>query len=231
MNGVFGQLLLLLVPLLPLALTPLFVAKKLTGGRKALFLLPLGALPALLTSLLVPLGTAVELPWLLLGGGLALDATGRVFLLFISLLWLLAAVYAVGYLAEDRRQGRFFSLFLLAMAGNLGVLIAQDIPLFYLFFALMSFSSYVLVIHNGSREALRAGRVYLTMVVLGELCSFSGLLLAAEAGQTLRVAEAAVAIGTAAPRETILLLLIVGFGIKAGLFPLHLWLPLAHPVA
>jgi formate hydrogenlyase subunit 3/multisubunit Na+/H+ antiporter MnhD subunit len=113
------------------------------------------------------------------------------------------------------------------MAGQFAVLLADDMPSFYAGFAALGFAAFGLVAHKGTAEALRAGRVYIVFVVLGELALFAAFVLIA-AGQP----------GLAAPVETGLSppvlawwLLLFGFGVKAGLVPLHVWLPLAHPVA
>lgn len=231
MSALFLQILLVIVPVFALLLIPALFPGNPPGARRLAWVLPAAALPGLAASLFVPLETAAVLPWVLLEGHLVLDPPGRLFLLFISLLWLFAGAYAAGYLQNDERRRLFGVFFLMAMSGNFGVLLARDIPLFYLSFALMSFSSYLLVIHGRTPEAMRAGRVYIWMVVLGELCIFAGLLLAADAGQTLIISEAAAAVADSPRRNLIMVLLIAGFGIKAGLVPLHLWLPLAHPVA
>ena len=186
------------------------------------------AAPALAVALLAPPAT-IELPWLVLGAQLALDPTARVFLGFTAGLWLAAGVYGRAYLAGDPRRDGYTAFYLLAMAGNLGLTVAQDLASFYVFFALMSFASYGLVVHQRTPEALRAGRVYLVLVVIGEVLLFAGFaLLAAQPG-----IDALAALGPRrAPSEGWAVpLLVAGFGIKAGALPLHVWLPLAHPVA
>jgi formate hydrogenlyase subunit 3/multisubunit Na+/H+ antiporter MnhD subunit len=183
------------------------------------------ALPALLVALLTPVYTTIELHWLGLGTRLGLDATGRTFLFFTALLWGLSGVFGQAYLAKDAGRGRFFVFYLLAMAGNFGLVLALDAPSFYVCFALMSFASYGLVIHNRDAEALRAGRIYIYLVVLGEVLLFAALaVMAANTGSTrmhVGAEIAGVAFGLA----------IAGFGIKVGLLPLHVWLPLAYPAA
>ena len=187
-----------------------------------------GPIPALLALALVPLGSELPLPWLFLGTQLGLDATARVYLGFTSVLWLAAGVYtAYGERGSAGHAGRFDALFLLAMAGNLWLIVAQDLFGFYAGFAMMSVASYGLVIHDGSGSALRAGKVYLVMALLGEVALFAGLvLLASESGTTLPEPGAV----THLSGLTIGLLLL-GLGVKAGMVPLHLWLPLAHPAA
>ncbi|MDT8443246.1 MAG: complex I subunit 5 family protein [Desulfuromonadales bacterium] len=221
--------LLPLTPLLPLILYVGLWCRR--GSAMAMRLAPWGPLPALLLALLPQSDVGLHVPWLLLGGNLGLDGTGRVFLLLIALLWLAAGLYARGYLAQDTRQRRFLGFFLLAMSGNLGLPIALNLLDFYFFFALMSFSAYGLVVHDGSPFALRAGRIYMYLVLLGEILLFVALVLAARAADSLVLADAAAAVAHAPERDLILLLLVAGFGIKAGMVPLHVWLPFAHPAA
>lgn len=219
----------LLVPGLPLAVALLLLHTR--SRRLAIALAPWTAAPAVIMALGGEPHEAGRFPWMLFGMQLALDDTGRVFLLFTALLWSVSAAYARSYLAEDERRGRFFSFFLLAMCGNLGLVVAQDLPGFYLFFALMSFASYGLIVHTGDAAAYWAGRVYITLVVLGELLIISALLVMAHTSQSLDFRSAAARLADAPARDLVLVLLICGFGIKVGAVPLHVWLPLAHPAA
>jgi formate hydrogenlyase subunit 3/multisubunit Na+/H+ antiporter MnhD subunit len=173
----------------------------------------------------------VELPSLLLGMGLGLDATGRLFLIFTALLWLISGLYARIYLAEDPNRDRFAVFFLATMAGNLGVLLAQDVASFYLFFALMTLSVYGLVVHEGGEEPHRGGRIYLILAVLGEAMLLIAFLLSASAAQSLSLDRISQAIVASSLRNVILALFVGGFGVKVGILGLHVWLPLAHPVA
>jgi formate hydrogenlyase subunit 3/multisubunit Na+/H+ antiporter MnhD subunit len=216
--------------------SPLIAAALLLGRRRprsiALSLAPFAALPALALALLVPPDEVMDLPWLLLGTRFGLDPTGRVFLLFTALLWMASGIYAQSYLTDELSRRRFFIFFLLTMAGNLGLVMARDIAGFYLFFALMTFSAYGLVVFDGSDLAHRAGLVYIVMAVVGEAFLLAGFLMAAGmAGGNGDVATVAPMILLAPQRDLIVGLLLAGFGIKAGAIPLHLWLPLAHPVA
>ncbi len=199
-------------------------------------LAPLAAVPALLVSLLAIADAGfmrAEVAWPLLFSGirLGLDQVSRIFLLFTAVLWALAMVYARAYLAGDPNRHRFFFFFLTALSGNIGLILARDAVGFYLFFALMTFTAYGVIVHVGSAPARRAGKVYIIMALLGEALLISALLLATAAagGTDLRQIPAAVA---ASPlRDLIIALVLTGFGVKAGAVPLHMWLPLAHPVA
>jgi formate hydrogenlyase subunit 3/multisubunit Na+/H+ antiporter MnhD subunit len=194
-------------------------------------LLPWAPLPALLLATLAGPGLNLHLPWLLLGMHFELDATGRVFLLFSAILWALAGYQARHQLAGDPHARRFAGFFLATLAGNLLLILAADLPGFYLGYALMTFAAYGLIIHKGSAEALRAGRVYLVMALLGEVLLLLAFLQLAQLAGSLQLAEARTALATAPGRETLIGLLLTGFGIKAGALLLHLWLPLAHPAA
>ncbi|MDO9467931.1 MAG: proton-conducting transporter membrane subunit [Thiobacillus sp.] len=212
----------ILLPLL-IATLVLFPASRATGLRLA----PWMPLPGLILALAAPADLHLDLPGVLLGTHLGLDESGRLFLLFTALVWLLAGWFAHGWLRDDAGKHRFWTFFLIAQAGNLGVCLAQDAASFYLLFALMSFSAYGLVVHSGAAEALRAGRVYLAMAVLGEALLVAGMLLAVGAAGSHRLADLA-AVPLSGPAAV---LLIAGFGIKVGVPLLHMWLPLAHPVA
>jgi formate hydrogenlyase subunit 3/multisubunit Na+/H+ antiporter MnhD subunit len=113
------------------------------------------------------------------------------------------------------------------MSGNFGLIIAQDIVSFYVFFALMSFASYGLVVHNGDADALQAGRVYMYLVVVGEILLFTAFILQASSVDSLLLKD----FSNVRPSGMIVGLLLIGFGIKAGALPVHVWLPLAHPAA
>ncbi|MFN7210735.1 MAG: complex I subunit 5 family protein, partial [Aggregatilineales bacterium] len=218
-----SQLLLILTWLTPLVLG----LWQLTRLSATLPLAGLAALPALLTALFVPLETQLEIPALLFGSIFALDRAGQVFLFFTALLWLLAGLFAQAYLQKDARQAHFFAFFLLAMAGNFGLIVAADMFNFYLWFALMSFASYGLIVHSGQPEAQRAGRLYMVLVIVGEVALFSALVLINAATETSRLADL-----SGRGIDDLSAALIAGsFGIKAGAVLLHLWLPLAHPAA
>lgn len=220
-----GAASLILPILLPLLIVPLvlFPASRAMGMRLA----PWAPLPGLILALTAPADSHLDLPGVLLGTSLGLDDTGRLFLLFTALVWLLAGGFAHGWLRDDAGKHRFWAFFLAAQAGNIGVCLAMDAASFYLLFALMSFAAYGLVVHSGTVEALRAGRVYLAMAVLGEALLVAGMLLAVGAADSHRLAD--LAAGPLAGPAAVLL--IAGFGIKVGVPLLHMWLPLAHPVA
>jgi len=203
------------------------VPARLHARALAGWLLPLAALPALLAAMLIGDGQ-----WLVLLSGhsgihFGLDGINRTFLLLSALLWMLSGWFARGWLDGHARRGRFIAFYLLAMAANLGLVLAQDLLTFYVFFVLLGFVAYALVVHGGSAGAQRAGRVYMLMLIAGEVCLFTAIALSALQLQDLRFSAMAVA-----PPSTLALgLFALGFGIKLGVPGLHVWLPLAHPAA
>lgn len=223
--------LLLATPLLPMAMAMACVSATLRA--RMLSWLVLAPLPGLAAAMLA------------IGGPpLVLDADGARFTLELgpaaamllgatALLWSLAGAYAATYLRDDPARERFAVSWLLTLAGSLGVFIADDLATFYLTFALVSLAAYGLVVQDGTRRAHRAGVLYLVLAVLGEICLLLAfaLLHAAAPGDSLAIRDVVAALPTSPARPWIVTLLILGFGLKAGLVPLHVWLPLAHPAA
>lgn len=216
---------------LPLVLAVAMIPK--TSRLLALALAPLAALPALGLAIFGDTGedSGAELPWLLIGMKLGLDETTRVFLLFTALLWTIAGVYARYYLAGDENRHRFFAFFLLTMTGNLGLIMARDLASFYLFFSLMSFSAYGVIVYDATQRARRAASVYLIMTIIGEAFVLPAVVIAASVTDSIDLAEVYVGVAASPVQDIVIALALIGFGVKAGAIPLHLWLPLAHPAA
>ena len=227
-----GPWLPLLVPIWPLLLAVLVVlAPRLR--RNALAVLPLAPLPGLLLALTGSSDQpATQVPSLLLGMTLALDASGLLLLALTALVWLAAGVHALAFMQPPRRPARFAVFWCVTLSGNLGVCLAADAVSFYVAFAMVSLTAYALIVHDGSDAARRAGRLYLGLAVAGEVMLLMGLLLAIAAADSLLLGDLQQALAAPTPTTTLsLLLLIGGCGLKAGLIPLHIWLPIAHPAA
>jgi len=211
----------------PLVLAALLARRPDSGLFRGLS--PLTVLPALLLAFGPHL--EVHIPGLVVGVRLGVDGTAAVFLLFSAILWGCAGWFGLSYLAHDEKRARYTIFFLLAQAGNLGLILAQDIATFYFCFALMSFSSYVLVVHDGKAASNRAGRIYLSLAILGEVLQFIAFSIIAIKVPDARLADVPAAVAASPFRNELIVLLLVSLGVKAGLVPLHVWLPLAHPVA
>lgn len=187
----------------------------------------LAAVPAGLAALTGPAELS-RVDWMVLGSSVQMDALARPLLGMTAVLYGLALAF-IPRSGLDRGPA-LTAFLLLCFAGNAGVFLAADIVTFYLSFTVMSFTGYLLVVHSRSRESRRAGRIYLVMTVLGECAVLAGLLLVARTGITV-LAEAPAAVAESPHRDAIIALLLIGFGVKAGTVPLHVWLPLAHPAA
>ena len=183
---------------------------------RALYLVPFAAVPALLCVLLTSPDPELSLPWLLLGSNLGMDQISRVFLLSLAILWTVGSI-----MLPTIRRSYFCIWFLITMAGSFTVLLAQDIPLFFLSYAVMSLASFGLIIHEHTPEALRAAKVYIVFAVLGEIVLLTAFLMVAHNAGTLELEH----IVDRTPQDLLIALLMVGFGIKAGLPLLHLALP------
>ncbi len=212
------------------ALAPLVALPLLSVESRLSAVVTLSALPAFLVALFAPAGT-IDLPWLLLGARFGLDDTARMFLIFTASLWLAVCIHGWSYLHGDTRRPTFFVFFNAAMAGNFGVILAQDAASFYVFFALLSFASYGLVVHSRTQDALHAGRVYIVLVIAGELALFAAIVLWVNLTGSLYFSDWMASSTTAATRNWAIALTLIAFGIKIGAVPLHVWLPLAHPAA
>jgi formate hydrogenlyase subunit 3/multisubunit Na+/H+ antiporter MnhD subunit len=199
-----------------------------------LWLAPVPALASALDALLEPEpGPVLWLDPDRLQIGLALDRPGAILLAVAALLWSAAGAYAYTYLRDKPNGGRFAVYWLLTLTGSLGVFVAADLASFYLLFALVSLPAWGLVAHDGTPSARRAGVVYLVLALLGEVFLLMGfvLLAAASPGDSLAIGHAVTAFAGSQWRDLTIALLVAGFGLKAGLVPLHVWLPIAHPAA
>lgn len=197
----------------------------------AVRLAPWAALPALGLALWSPPPLAVEWPWLFLGMRLGLDEVGRMLMIGTAGLWTLVGISARASLAQDPRQHRFFIAYLITMTGNLGLFIGQDLATFTLCYALMTFAAYGLIIYEDNPTAHRAGRIYLMLAVIGDALLLEAVFLITSAAGNQDMAGVPGAIVAASTRNLIMTLLLAGFGIKIGVLPFHVWMPLAYSSA
>ena len=196
-------------------------------------LLALAPAPALVAALLAPAGTSLVLPEPPFRMTLALDAPGAILLGVSALLWIVAGAYASAYLRDDPNGARFAEWWLLTLTGNLGVFIVADLVSFYLMFSVVSLAAYGLIVHDDTRGSLRAGIIYVALAVLGEAFLLMAFVFMAEATPdgSLLIRDAVKALPTSPWRDASLVLLILGFGLKIGLVPGHMWMPLAYTAA
>lgn len=160
------------------------------------------------------------------------DFLGFVFAVLASFIWFLATFYSSEYMRHEYASTRYYIFLLLSLGGCLGVFVSGDFLSLFLFFEAMTLASYVLVVHAQSDEALAAGRNYLYMGIFGGLCLLTAIMLLVVQAGTTEIAPGLEALaGMGSLRFLVALLFFLGFGIKAGAVPLHIWLPQAHPVA
>ncbi len=194
--------------------------------------LPLAPVPGLLAALFER-GDSIVIAPAPLRLTLALDDVGAMLLGGASLLWGAAGLYASVSMRGKPGSGRFAIWWLLTLTGSLGVFIVADMTSFYLVFSLASLAAYGLVAFENTARSRRASRVYMALALLGEALILFGfvMLVSAMPGGNPLIRDA-VAMLPGSPLESpAVLLLILGFGLKTGLVPLHVWMPLAHPVA
>ncbi len=206
--------------LLTLTLTaPLLLI--LSGLYRKRWSAPIAAVPALLTAALIPADHVIALDWFLLGAQLGTDELSAWMLPASALLWAGAGLHHAWRSGSPAQAAPFRLFFLLAMTGNLLLVLAQDVMTFYVGYSIMGLSAYGLVHDRPSSSAPPAASTYLRWTIAGELLLFSGLVsLAYQAGST---GFSTLAIGQA---DTItVLLLLAGLGIKIGLPGLHAWMP------
>ena len=165
-----------------------------------------------------------------------IDDVGRLFVTIVSIVWVAAGIYSFRYMEHEGEEKRYFGCYLMVY----GILVALDfsgnLVTMYFFYELMTLASVPLVLHNGSREAIMAALKYLFYSMCGAYMGLFGIFFLYRYCDTLTFVGG----GTlnkilVQGNEKILLIavfaMIIGFGIKAGMFPLHAWLPAAHPVA
>lgn len=134
-----------------------------------------------------------------------------------AFMWFMTTVFSKEYFGHYHNRNRYYFFLLVTLGATAGVFLSQDFFTTFVFFELMSFTSFVWVAHDEREESMRAANTYLAVAVLGGLVMLMGLFLFyAGYGDNYYVAG---------------ICMLVGFGAKAGSFPLHIWLPKAHPVA
>ncbi len=180
------------------------------------------------------LGGSLSIPGLC-GHGLHFQTDGfrLVYLAVAVLMWSISGIFSQEYMAHYEKRRRYDWFFWATFVATAGVFLSADFFTTFVFFEIMSFTSYVWVAFDERPESLRAAETYLAVAVIGGMVMLMGLFLLEDLCKTLRFDELAKA-AKRVPRSRLYVaggLLLFGFGAKAGCFPLHIWLPKAHPVA
>lgn len=169
------------------------------------------------------------------------DNIGILFAAVVTVIWVLAGFFSFSYMETGHGKGeagekRFYGFYLMVFGILLGLNFAGNMITFYVFYELMTLLSMPLVIHTRSREAVMAALKYMFYSFCGAYMALFGLYFLYRFGNTLTFTAGGVLDKSMLPGNENLLLvavfiMILGFGVKSGMFPLHAWLPTAHPVA
>ncbi|MGY6555934.1 MAG: complex I subunit 5 family protein [Wenzhouxiangella sp.] len=157
------------------------------------------------------------------------DALSLLFASLSAVLWLVTTVYAIAYLERSPNRARFFGFFSLCVTATMGVSMAGNLLTFFIFYELLTLTTWPLVVHSGTPAAIRAGRTYLRYTLSGGALFLIGLVwLYGLAGPQDFIAGGKLAdleLDANWALSLIFVLLVIGMGVKAALVPLHCWLP------
>ena len=159
------------------------------------------------------------------------DGTAKFFISLAAVGWLLVTLYSTVYMKHETNEPRFYVCMLLSEAAMLGAALSSGLVSMYVFYELLTLTSMPLVLHSESRDSIRAAMKYLFYSIAGAFLALFGIFVLATAAPTLTFTEGGVGVAATPLVITGLFTMALGFGAKAGLYPLHGWLPTAHPVA
>ena len=222
---------------LPMVCGPLAFAAGLRREKLRDLIAVISCAAVLVLTLALPVVMPKEEIGYILFKGLSFTTDGFrvIYAIVTAVMWMGTTVFALEYFKEERENlNRYWLFVLVTLGATEGVMLSGDLMTTFVFFEILSFTSFTWVIHEETREAIRAGYTYLFIAVIGGLVLFMGLLILYHQTGTLRFDELYAA-AQEAPNRTELFAagfcILFGFGCKAGMFPVHIWLPKAHPVA
>lgn len=164
------------------------------------------------------------------------DGTSRIFSAVMALMWTISGFYSFSYMRHEQNEKSYYAFYLLTLSSLMALTLSGTMVTMYLFFEAMTFISVPMVLHTRTKEAVAAGIKYLIYSVAGATMGLLGIfMLTPNIGSGYFVAGGSLlADSLTISREAMLgviFITILGFGTKAGMFPMHGWLPTAHPVA
>jgi len=172
-----------------------------------------------------------ELP---IGIALVLDGLAAFMLITVNLIAFFVSIYSISYMKRFTSKWKFYTLFLLMVAGMNGVVVTGDIFNLFVFLEIASVASYALVAFGTERHELEAAFKYTVMSTVGSLFILLGIVFLYSYTSTLNMADMANVLAQKGMSNIVIMvsiLFIMGFGLKAALVPFHAWLPDAHPSA
>jgi len=166
------------------------------------------------------------------GFGLAFTVDGfrSIYAVIAALMWLVTSLFSPEYFAHYRNRNRYYLFLLITLGATEAVFLSADLYTTFVFFEIMSLCSYVWVAQDEKKDALRAGGTYLAVAVIGGMVLLMGIFLLYQEAGTLMIADLPEKLSGKALWPAALCMF-VGFAGKAGAYPIHIWLPKAHPVA
>ncbi len=167
---------------------------------------------------------------------LQVDALSQFFILIVSIVWLLVTLYSFTYMQHENNEKRYFGFWISLYGILMGLGMSANLLTMYAFYELMTLCSFPLVLHNQSRESIMAALKYLFYSFFGAYMALFGLFVLMKYLPDLSFTPGGILAATMNHQHPMLLMLailfmLMGFGVKAGVFPMHAWLPVAHPVA
>ncbi len=160
----------------------------------------------------------------------AADGMAKIFAAVISLAWVLVMIYAFAYIKHEGNDNRFFAFYLISLGMLISLAFSANLVTMYLSFELVTLASMPLVLHSGEKSAVSAAMKYLFYSVAGGFMGLFGIFFISNACGAEFVAGGDL-ISDSKWLPIAVLLAVIGFGTKAGMYPMHGWLPTAHPVA
>jgi len=166
------------------------------------------------------------------GMGLKFQVNGfrAIYALIAAFMWMMTGLLSPEYFAHYRNRNRYYLFQLITLGATEGIFLAADLYTTFVFFEIMSLASYVWVAQDEKADSLRAAGTYLAVAVIGGMVLLMGIFLLYHQTGTLMIDE----LSWACKGKNLYpaaICMLVGFGAKAGMFPIHIWLPKAHPVA
>ena len=164
------------------------------------------------------------------------DTLGRLFASLMVLVWLLGGFFSFEYMKHEKNEQRFYGFYLILYGVLFGLDFSGNLITMYLFYEFMTLTALPLVLHTQTKEAVMAGLKYLFYSFAGAYMALFGVFFMGKYAKTLEFTPGGV-IDPAVLRENetlflvVALLMILGFSVKAGMFPMHAWLTAAHPAA
>lgn len=170
-----------------------------------------------------------------MGLNFTLESFRLLYIMIAAFMWMMTTILSREYMKNHDNKNRFYLFMLATLGATMGVFLSADLYTMFIFFEIMSFTSYVWVAQEETEISLKAAATYLAVAIIGGLVMLMGIFMLYHVLGTVKIDELFFAAAFYEGNRSMIyaagVCLLVGFGAKAGAFPLHIWLPKAHPVA